>query len=133
MSHGTQAEEQVYPLATPEGKDIPFDVGDPIGLFITAFTTGASAEKTLPTGFQIGVLYSTADMVIAFGTGVTLNLTPDVEKVDHQFVPAGTPVSIHFPASAFKTIGVATSGTLYIQGYRRWKALSQEVQQTRII
>ena len=123
----TEAEESAYPLADPRGVPIPFDIGDPEGLWIAAIGVAASSEKTLPSGWEIVVLYATQDCVIGFGNNITLNLTADVEKADHQMVPAGYPVTIRLPSLKFKVIGTV-AGTLYIQKYRRWKAVQQAVQ-----
>lgn len=130
----TEAEKSVYPNSTPSGEAIPYDVGEPKGLWITPFATAASAEKELPVSWedQIVVLYATEDCVIAFGDSVTLNLNQDVEKLDHQLIPRQTPVSIKLPARKFKTIRISADGLLYIQRYRRWQALSTEELQTRI-
>lgn len=120
------AGDQVYPLSTPDGKQIPYDLGEPTGLWITAFVAAASAEKTLPSGWEIVVLFANADCVVAFGEDVTLNLNVDEEKVNHQYVPAFTPISIKLPSLKFKTIRVSEDGTLYIQKYRKWQGLTNQ-------
>lgn len=130
----TEAEKQVYPLSDPRGIPLPFDVGAPEGLWITSVAVAASAEKTLPATWDLVVLYATVDTVIGFGVGVALTLAADVEKVDHQFVPANTPVSIKLPNVKFKVMsanGVST-GFLYVQKYRVWRAASQAVQQSSL-
>ncbi len=127
-------EEQAYPHASPDGKEIPYDVGDPIGLWIHAFTSAQSAEVTLPTTWETVVLYSPDEpLLVAFGDGVTVSLAAGAAKTNTQYIPAATPVSVRLPSNKFKSISVSgDSGSLYIQAYRRWRALSTEAQQTRI-
>lgn len=128
----TEAEKSVYPHSSPAGKEIPYDVGDPSGLFIVDFTGAASAEKDLGSDWEIAVLYATEACVIGFGASVTLNLNRDVVKLDHQIIPKDTPVSVKIPNSKFKVIGISASGILFVQRYRRWQALTTEALQTRI-
>lgn len=127
-----QPDDAVYPHSEPTGKAIPFDVGEPTGLYITAFVAAASAERTLSAAWEIVVLYATEDCVIGFGSGVTLTLAQDVVKANHQFVPKQTPVSVKLPSNLFKVIRVSADGILYVQNYRRWQALSTELLQARI-
>lgn len=130
----TEVEKSVYPLGAPPGSPIPFDVGEPNGLFITSISDEASAEKTLTSTWELVVLLSTIECVVGFGSAVSLDLTEDEAKTDHQYVPANTPVSIKLPASKFKVIGIVAgeTGKLYVQNYRRWQALSTEALSTRI-
>lgn len=126
--------DTVYPLSDPRGIPLPFDVGAPEGLWITAVGVAASAEKDLPDTWDIVVLYATCDTIVSFGSGVILTTAVDVAKTDHQFVPAHTPVAIELPSDKMKTISAdgVSVGTLYVQKYRKWKAASQSVQQNNL-
>lgn len=128
----TEAEKSTYPLATPTGESIPFDIGLPEGLMLVDFVTAASGEKILPSDWEVVVFFATEYCVIAFGTGVTLDLTRDVAKVNHAIIPKETPVSLKVPDAKFKVIRWTTDGTLFIQKYRRWQALATEVLQKRV-
>jgi hypothetical protein len=124
------AEDQVYPHSTLAGSAVPFDVGDLLGLFLIAFTAASTAAKALPTDAdEVLVLYSSQDCVVRFGTAAGMDaalLTADTDLSLHQFVPANTPVSINRFSdwTHVRVIGVSASGSLYIQRYRRWKALT---------
>ena len=125
----TAAEAAVYPLSDPRGNIIPFDVGAPEGVWITAIGAAASAEKTLPSTWSLVVLWSTVDCLVGFGSAITLNTTQDTEKVDHQYVPANVPCTIALPSLKFKVIRTGTvDGILYVQKYRVWRSASQSVQ-----
>lgn len=130
----TEAEAGVYPLSSPDGQPIPFDVGHPNGLFIVTVAVAASAEKTLPDTWELVTLLATVDTIVGFGAAVALTLAEDVEKVDHVFVPAGVPTSIKVPAVKFKTISAdgVSVGKIYMQKFRRWQALTTESLQSRI-
>jgi len=129
----TEVERATYPLGAPPGIPIPFDIGEPKGLFITSIGSSASALKTLTSTWEVIVLYATVDCVVAFGSDPTLNLTEDTVKTDHQFVPAHSPVTIKLPDYRFKVIRIgAEDGKLYVQNYRRWQALTTEALNSRI-
>lgn len=130
----TEAEKSVYPLATPSGDSIPYDVGDPDALWISDFTAAASAEKELPATWldSICVLYASEACVVGFVDTLTLNLNVDTEKTKHLLLPKETPTSIKIPNRKFKMIGVSAAGKLYIQKFRRWQALTTETLQTRL-
>jgi len=137
MSHEdlTQPEASAYPLSATRGVPLPFDIGRPEALFITAVGVAASAEKEVPhVDWELVVLYATVDTIIMFGDAVTLTTTVDEIKENAQFIPSLSPVSIMLPDGKFKTIsadGVST-GLLYIQKYHIWKATGQQVQQSNM-
>lgn len=123
----TEAQQGVYPLSGPQGEPIPYDIGDPQGLFITSIANAvASAEKTLPATYDVVTIYATVDCIIGFGAGVVLTLGEDADKVDHLIVPAKTPVSIRVPNAKFKVIGCTAAGKLYVQRFRKWQSTSTQ-------
>lgn len=130
----TEAEKAIYPLSDPNGESIPYSIGDPQGLFIVSVANGAaSAEKELPSDWEIVTIWSTVDAIIAFGDAVALDVTEDVEKENHLILPSKAPVSIRVPEiKKFKTWGLGAAGKIYIQRFRRWQALSVESRQTGI-
>lgn len=127
-------EQQVYPLGVPPGNVVPFDLGDPIGLFITSIADTASALRTMDDEWELVVLYATAQCIIAFGADPTLTIAENAVKEDHQIIPEYFPIAIKLPDHRFKVIGTeaGVTGKLYVQAYRRWQALTTEALATRL-
>ena len=129
-----EAKDDVYPLASPDGSAIPYAIGDPLSLFIAAFTDAVSAVKTVDAASEIAVIIAQgADAIICVG-GVALN-TEDVAHTNHQYCPQDVPVSIKLTTNTFTVIAAnaTESGKVIVQTYRRWQSLSIDTLQTNII
>lgn len=124
----TDAEKQVYPNATPDGKTIPYDIGRPLGSWIASFlSASASAGLAFPTDWELVVLYATENCMIHFAEDegdAEAEVATGTVLEDHQFVPKFTPISIILPYNGFSVRGLGANGTLYIQAYKRWQGVS---------
>ncbi len=112
---------QLYPLASSDGKDIPFDVLKPVGLAYYSFNAGSPTEIALPASAELATIFATADAVVFFGTAaLPLNSYAD----GALFVPANTIVTAQLPATTLKIKGITFSGLVYIQVVQKWAALA---------
>lgn len=127
------AEDDVYPHSSKGGVAIPFDIGDPLGTFITSFTAALSTEKTLPSSVedQIAIIYSDANVLIRFGANA--DTTADTFVANQVLVLADRVVAIVLSAGLkFKMKGISGTGNLYFQFFRKWETLDKEVLQGNI-
>lgn len=125
----SQAEQELYPLASQEGRAIPFEVAEPVALAVIPFTDTATAPLSFPTGSEIVVILSSEPCIIAFGKTVP-TITNDTFHTDCAMIPADALVYLKIPADK-ESISVvrdgSTNGTAKIQVYRTWRALKQQV------
>lgn len=119
------AEQEVYPHASKGGVAIPFDIGDPIGSFISTFTAVMSAEFTLGANAedQIAIIYATEDMLLMWDGDTDDDTGTFVEG--QLIVLSGRTVAVPVGALTFKIEGISASGSMYMQIFRKWQTLDK--------
>jgi len=116
-----------YPITTQDGRQIRLDAVSIKALDTVGFTAAAGSTPTA-TMLEVDGLYvlvANADCIVHF-TGVA-NKTP--VNAPAVLLLAGERATIMLPSNAtgFSAIGLATSGTLYIQRLHTWAGLADSV------
>ncbi len=121
-----------YPLSSPKGDSIPFDIGFPYGLFTVPLGLVASDPYQLPEDATIAVLHASCDCIICFGStdpAPSADLTEGAFFEHHTFVPAGGILSIQVPDQYFSVIssdGVST-GKLRLSLFKPWQSIGKDL------
>lgn len=119
----------LYPLSSPSGKSIPFDIIESVehvGIAFSNSPLGAPINfSSVDSDLHSLILWATADCVISFDAAV------DVDDVDagELFIPAFTIVSHTMPSNYISVIGDA-AGKLHVNVVKLWDLLVTELQQT---
>lgn len=120
----------VYPLATQDGKAIPLDVLKPAAFVKLALTT---TEAAFDLGeYRLASFLATADVILRFGTVTIGFITSGIPVPDALFLPQGTYIMALMPVGTFraKTLGAATAD-VYVQCIEQWAGLGLDKQYTR--
>lgn len=117
-----QVPEQLYPFATAEGKDIPFDILKPQGLAILQYNSSTFSPFAGPASGEVVTLFSKAACLIAFSGAPEQLLNQYMPSVLH--VPANCIVHCVLPSPNFQVIGVDGDNLLYVQYVTRWASLA---------
>lgn len=116
----------LYPLTTPGGDAIPYDVFRPFGLLPVAITDAVSADIAIPAGAELFVVLATTPCVLRFGEDNASVPSSGTHQLDAMYIPADVHMVIDVnEASEFTIIGttVAATGTLWINTTKTWKDL----------
>jgi hypothetical protein len=125
-------ENQVHPLATSDGKSIPFNIARPHGAIIKAVTDAVSTSFVLSDITIPHVFLSDVDCLIGF------NVNPDRTSVVYQasvlFVPSGKEVSVMPLHASLKVqaLKVTEVGTLLVQAFERYAGMGRETLQSEL-
>ena len=117
-----QVPEQLYPFATADGKDIPFDILKPQGLAILQYNPSAFSSFTGPAAGGIVTLFSKAACLVSFAEAPTQAVNQYIPEM--LYVPANCIVHCEVPAPQFQVIGVESDNLLYVQYVTRWASLA---------
>lgn len=120
---------ELYPLTTPAGDAIPFEVFRPFGLLPVAITDAVSADITIPDGAELFLVYATIACIMRFGETNASVPASGTHQLDSCFIPSDTHMVIDPNAAAeFTIIGTlaGATGVIYINTTKRWKDLQIE-------
>lgn len=119
---------QRYPLSTPEGVAIPFDIIKAHSYIKKNFTfTEASAVINVPADVEIVIFSSNEDCLIKFGG--TASIPADgVSQLDVICVEKDVRLAVAPNASTFTIIGESAVGSLRIQFVHKWAGLAVQTQ-----
>ena len=124
-----QVPEQLYPFATADGKDIPFDVLKPQGLAVISYDAIDWAPFQAPEGVEVATFFSKNSCLVSFAETPSWVLDEYLPQV--LFVPANTIVQAYLPSNSFAVLGTETEAKLYVQFVVRWASLAVPRQFTR--
>ena len=119
-----------YPLASPKGEVIPFDVGFPYGLVIANIALTVGAAISLPADSLLAVLFATCGCVVSFDDATPVaSLTLSTFAPLQVFVPKDGTLSIQIPALKFSVISSdgASTGKLYVTLFRPYQSLGKDL------
>jgi len=116
-----------YPVTTQNGNQIRLDAVSIKALDYIPFnaTTGSASDSSMYEVDGLYVLLATADCIVHF-TGVATKTPVNAPAAVLQAGERGT-VLLPDTATGFSAIGLATSGTLYIQRLTTWAGLADSV------
>ena len=118
-----------YPLSTPEGQPIPFEILRPHSFLSKTFVTGAStAAISIPTDVQILSIFADEDCIVKFATSAAsaAALSDGVRVDDVAFVPRDNLIVLS-PRVGFVTFairGLTADGTAKIQFIDHWAGVA---------
>lgn len=121
----------LYPLSSPDGQAIPYEVIRPIGLIRQDFTDTGSAAITIPAAAELLSLFANATCIVRFGAtaAVPANGAHDIDSI---LVAANTYMNVdHNGAANFSVIGVSEAGTLFVTTVQKWKDVRKTTQYAR--
>lgn len=116
----------LYPLTTPGGEAIPYDVFRPFGLLPVAITDAVSADINVPTGAELFLVLASTPCILRFGEPNASVPSSGTHQVDSMYIPADVHMIIDVnEAVEFTVIGTVASatGTLWINTTKTWKDL----------
>ena len=127
--------QQQYPNSDASGNPIPFDVGDPYGMFIDSIGIAASSAIVIPNTDNltlIAVFIATCRCIISWD-GTDPVTTEEVFKTNQAIIPIGSH-KLLLPGLSIKNISAdgSSTGKLYCMVYRAWKAGGVEVMKNSI-
>lgn len=117
-----QVPEQLYPFATADGKEIPFDILKPQGLAILQYNASTFSSFSGPAAGEVATLFSKAACLIAFSTAPEQLLNQYMPSM--LYVPANCIVHCELPSPSFQVLGVDSDNLLYVQYVTRWASLA---------
>jgi len=121
----------LYPLSSPDGQAIPYEVIRPIGLIRQDFTDTPSAAVTIPAAAELLSLFANATCVVTFNAASAVPAN-GVHQLDSILLAANTYMNVdHNAAATLSVIGVSESGTLFITTVEKWKDIRKTAQYTR--
>jgi len=118
---------QRYPLSTPDGIAIPFDVIRPIAFIRKAFDVTVSVSVAIPADCEIISFTATEDCLVCFGGTAIIGVDGAIQA-DTVFVQKGTRVTVAPTAASFTVISYAVAGYLYCQLIDKWAGLALQTQ-----
>lgn len=124
-----QVPEQLYPFATADGKDIPFDVLKPQGLAVISYDAVNWAPFVAPEGVEVATFFSKNSCLVSFAGTPFWLLDEYLPQV--LFVPANTIVQAYLPSNSFAVLGTEVESRLYVQFVVRWASLAVPRQFTK--
>lgn len=121
---------QRYPLSTPDGIAIPFDVIRPTGFIRKAFDVTVSVAVAIPSDCEIISFTATEDCLVCFG-GTAIIGADGALQADTVFIQKGTRVTVAPTAETFTVISYSVAGYLYCQLIDKWAGLALNTQYKR--
>lgn len=121
---------QRYPLSTPDGIAIPFDVIRPIGFIRKATGLAVSGVVDIPEDCEIISFTATEDCLVCFG-GTAIVAADGVLQPDTLFIQKGTRVTAAPTFPTFTVIALSAGGYLYCQLIDKWAGLALNTQYKR--
>jgi hypothetical protein len=118
---------QRYPLSTPDGIAIPFDVIRPYAFIRKAVDLTVSAEVNIPDSIEIISFAATQDCLVCFGGNATIGADGALQ-LNHVFIQKNTRVTVAPTANKFTVIAYDAAGYLYCQLIDKWAGLALETQ-----
>ncbi len=119
----TAAQNQLYPLATQDGKFIPFDVVQARALMIIDLDEDFQ-PIVLDEMYNLSVIFSEAIAILDFTNGVVTVPLTGVSYPDWQFVPSGFAVLSVLPTATIRIRNITGAGKMFIQGVQKWSTLA---------
>ncbi len=118
-------DRELYPLTTPAGVAIPYDVFRPFGLIIADIDASVTPDIAIPVGAELLVCISTQPCVIRFGETNAEISSEGTHQADAFLLVADMYVVLDpNEATELTAIGLsATAGKLYINTAKKWKDL----------
>lgn len=119
---------QRYPLSTPEGVAIPFDILKAHSYLKKSFThVAASTAVNVPADVEIVIFSSNEDCIIKFG-GVASVPADGVSQADTICVEKDVRIAVAPNADTFTVIGETAVGALRVQFIQKWAGLAVQAQ-----
>lgn len=124
------SKSQRYPLSTPDGIAIPFDVIRPYAFIRKTTALAVSAVVNIPDAIEIISFAATEDCIVCFGG--TAIVAPDATiQLNTVFIQKGTRVTVAPTANTFTVIATEAAGFLYCQLIDKWAGLALQTQYDR--
>lgn len=123
----------LYPLSSPKGEAIPYDIIRSRGLIRQDFTDAASPSVSIPANTDILSCWATNDCIIRFGSAAVVPSNGTI-VADEMIIPAHTFMNIdHNGAANFSVIGITSpGGILFVASVDKWKEIRKSKQFTNI-
>lgn len=120
--------QQRYPLSTPDGRPIPFDIIRPYGLIKQSFTDTPVNDVVIPEGADFLYIEATEDCYVRIGDDVTAP-TNGVHTLGLIVILARTGKVIdHNAAAAFGVVRAgADNGIVYVQTCTKYADIRKAV------
>jgi hypothetical protein len=119
---------QRYPLSTPEGVAIPFEIIKPHSYLKKSFTAGsASSAVAVPADVEILIFSSNEDCIVKFG-GTASVPADGVSQADVICVEKDVRIAVAPNADTFTIIGETVAGALRVQFIQKWAGLAVTTQ-----
>jgi hypothetical protein len=118
----------LYPLSSPDGQSIPYEVIRPIGLIRQDFNDVGSAAVTIPTAADILAFFANATCIVTFGATAVVPAN-GVHGLNSILIPANTYMNVdHNGAANFSVVGVSEAGTLFTVTVKKWQDTKKPIQ-----
>jgi len=118
---------QRYPLSTPDGISIPFDVIRPSGYMAVNTALTVSGQIAIPAGCEIISFTATEDCIVRFGANAAIPST-GVVLTDAVHIPRDMRITVAPVAEFFTVISEGQVGVLRCQLIDKWAGLALQTQ-----
>lgn len=118
---------QRYPLSTPDGISIPFDVIRPSGYMYVNTALTVSGNIAIPAGCEIISFTTTEDCIVRFGANASIPVSGAVLG-DAVHIPREMRITVAPTAEFFTVIAEGTEGVLRCQLIDKWAGLALQTQ-----
>lgn len=118
---------QRYPLSTPDGISIPFDVIRPSGYLAVNTALTVSGQIAIPAGCEIISFTTTEDCIVRFGANASIP-SSGVVLGDAVHIPREMRITVAPTAEFFTVIAEGIAGVLRCQLIDKWAGLALQTQ-----
>lgn len=118
---------QRYPLSTPDGISIPFDVIRPSGYMSVNTALTVSGQIAIPAGCEIISFTASEDCIVRFGANATIPSSGSI-LADAVHIPKDMRITVAPVAAYFTVISESAVGVLRCQLIDKWAGLALQTQ-----
>lgn len=121
---------QRYPLSTPDGISIPFDVIRPSGYLYVNTALTVSGQIPVPAGNEIISFSASEDCIIKFGGNASIPVSGTL-LTDAVYIPKDMRITVAPTAEYFTVIAPSAVGVLHCQFIDKWAGLALQTQYSK--
>ena len=115
----------LYPLSTPGGNPIPFEICRPVGLIRIAFATAVSGQIVIPASAELLVLSTDKECIVRLGANASIPASGSFLADSIELSPDTFWVVDPNGAAFLTVIRVAVDGTLVINALKKWQDIQK--------